>query len=47
MSESSVLLIFRGALKYLADVFTEVKRDVDGALSGGASLDPEELAKIA
>ena len=33
MSESSVLLIFRGALKYLADVFTEVKRDVDGALS--------------
>jgi len=39
-------ILYGGSVKSLNVAEIMAKPDVDGALIGGASLDPEELAKI-
>ena len=40
-------ILYGGSVKSANIVEIMAKADIDGALIGGASLDPEELAKIA
>ena len=44
---SNMRILYGGSVKSSNIVEIMKKPDVDGALIGGASLDPEELAKIA
>jgi triosephosphate isomerase len=44
---SNMRILYGGSVKSSNIVEIMKKDDVDGALIGGASLDPEELAKIA